>query len=126
MRHLRQSIAEAHDIEIAAVHRRAADADVTHDDVDRRGVAGREAGAAGSDPHLQALMKVVRVQEKFLRENRVDLAGGVDRGLEEDVGSVCVGQEDLIGTNEQVPQAVAVAVAVFDVAQHRLRGILAR
>ena len=121
-RHLRQSIPEAHDVEIAALHRRAGDADVGHDDVDRSRVAGGKPAAAGGDSRLQALMEVVRVQEKFLREDGVDLAGGVDRGLEEDVGAVRVGQKNLIGTDEQVPHVLAVAVAVLDVAQHRLRG----
>src|SRR5512144_1274432 len=70
-------------------------------------------------------MEIVRVQEKLLREDGVDLAGGVDGRLEEDVGAIRVGQEDLIRPDEEVPQALAVAVAVLDVAEHGPGRVLA-
>ena len=74
---------------------------------------------------LVTLLEIVGDQREFLREDGVDLARRVGRRLEEDVGAIGVRQEDLVRAIEQIAQALAVAVAVLDVLEHRPRRILA-
>ena len=124
-RHRRELVAQAHHVEVAAGHGIARHLDPADDDVDGRGVAGGEPGPAAGDADLRPLLEVVGRQREFLREDRVDLARRIDRRLEEDVGAIGVRQEDLVRANEQIAQAVAVAVAVLDVLEHRARGIFA-
>ena len=70
---------------------------------DGDGFAGAKARPAEHAPLLPRL-EIVGVQDLFLRQDREDLAGGIERRLEEDVSAVGRRHPDFVRPHERVAQ----------------------